>query len=104
MSTAPVRGEAPTRMRDQMPRVAEWLDALRQEFGSGAVVVAIRNGMRGGTDFHAAENGYEIGHLPPPPSARFHADYLLEVNRPGRPPAGTSRNVVFPTDRRGHQS
>ena len=104
MSTAPVRGEAPTRMRDQMPRVAEWLDALRQEFGAAPVVAAIRNGLRGGTDFHAAENGYEIGHLPPPPSARFHADYLLEVNRPGRPPAGTSRNVVFPTDRRGRQS
>lgn len=79
MTDQPSRGVAPTRMRDQMPRVAEFLDALRQVFGAAAVSAAIRNGLQGGTDFHARENGYEIGFLPPRPAARFPAGHLIDL-------------------------
>ena len=68
----------PTRMRDQMPIVAAFLDELRQEYGVTEISAAIRSGMAGGTDFYATEGDYEIGYLPPPPSGRYDADYLLD--------------------------
>ena len=36
----------------------------------------IRNGLAGGTDFHASEAGRTVGHLPAAPGASFSFDDL----------------------------
>ena len=48
-------------MRQTMPTVAAWVDELREAFGADGINAAIRNGMAGGTHFHAAENGHALG-------------------------------------------
>lgn len=48
-------------LRQSMPTVAAWIDDLREAFGADTINAAIRNGMAGGTHFHAEENGCEIG-------------------------------------------
>lgn len=48
-------------MREQMPQVAEFIDAMREIFGVEEVNAAIRRGLRGEQGFHAIENGIEIG-------------------------------------------
>ena len=63
-------------MRQAMPRVAEFIDAAREAFGAAAVDRAIRNGLAGGTDFHASEAGHTVGHLPAAPGASFTFDQL----------------------------
>lgn len=63
-------------LRQAMPRVAEFIDAVREAFGREMVDQQIRNGMAGGTDFWASEGGHTIGHLPPPPGATFHPDQM----------------------------
>lgn len=64
-------------LRQAMPRVAEFIDAVREAFGREMVDQQIRNGIAGGTDFWASENGQTIGHLPPPPGATFHPDQMF---------------------------
>ena len=63
-------------LRQSMPRVAEFVDAAREAFGAAAVDQAIRNGLAGGTDFHASEGGHTVGHLPAAPGASFTFDQL----------------------------
>lgn len=63
-------------MRQAMPRVAEFVDAVREAFGAAAVNRAIRNGMAGGTDFFASEAGCTVGHRPAAPGASFSFDEL----------------------------
>ena len=63
-------------LRQAMPRVAEFIDAAREAFGAPAVDRAIRNGLAGGTDFHASEAGRTVGHLPAAPGASFSFDDL----------------------------
>ena len=63
-------------LRQAMPRVAEFIDAAREAFGAAAVDRAIRNGLAGGTDFHASEGGHTVGHLPAAPGASFTFDQL----------------------------
>ncbi len=70
-------------MRQAMPRVAEFIDAAREAFGAAAVDRAIRNGMAGGTDFHASEAGHTVGRLPVAPGASFSFD-ALQINRPNK--------------------
>lgn len=48
-------------MREAMPTVAAWIDELREAFGADSINAAIRNGVAGGSRFHAVENGHEIG-------------------------------------------
>lgn len=48
-------------LREAMPTVAAWIDDLREAFGADTINAAIRNGINGGTHFHASENGHEIG-------------------------------------------
>lgn len=71
------RGSTRKPLRQAMPRVAEFIDAVRESFGREMVDQQIRNGMAGGTDFWASENGHVIGHLPPEPGARFHPDQMF---------------------------
>lgn len=52
--------EKPKPLRQAMPWTTSIIDAWRQIPGSG-IDDAIRNGMQGGSDFHAIENGHEIG-------------------------------------------
>jgi len=63
-------------LRQAMPRVAEFVDAVREAFGAAAVDRAIRNGMAGGTDFCASEAGHTVGHQAAEPGASFSFDDL----------------------------
>lgn len=56
MSTTPTPG----RMRETMPRVAAFIDALRAAFGRDEVDGWIRRGLADGT-FRAEENGVVVG-------------------------------------------
>lgn len=62
-------GTAMTRknLRADMPRVAEFIDAMREAFGRAPVDAAIRAGLDGQPSFWASENGIEIGVRPPGP-------------------------------------
>jgi hypothetical protein len=48
-------------LRTEMPGTAAWIDTLRAAFGADQIDPSIRAGMKGGTSFHASENGHEIG-------------------------------------------
>lgn len=48
-------------LRQAMPETAAFIDALRAAFGPDTINDAIRNGMQGGSDFYAIENGHQIG-------------------------------------------
>lgn len=63
-------------LRLAMPRIAEMIDALREHFGAAAIDQAIRNGLAGGTDFWASENGITLGNRQPPPGASYTVDQL----------------------------
>jgi len=56
-------------MRLAMPTVASWIDELREAFGADQINPSLKAGMQGGSDFHATENGHEIG-IPYQPGAR----------------------------------
>lgn len=47
-------------MRERMPVIAAFIDALRDAFGRDEVDGWIRQGLRDGT-FRALENGHQIG-------------------------------------------
>lgn len=51
----------PKPLRQTMPTVAAWVDELREAFGVEPINSAIRNGVAGGSQFYASENGHEIG-------------------------------------------
>lgn len=63
-------------LRQTMPRTAELIDSLREHFGAEDINVAIRNGLAGGTDFWAGEQGTTLGNRPSPPGASFTAHQL----------------------------
>lgn len=48
-------------LRQAMPTVAGWIDALRAAFGAEMIDAAIRAGIAGQKTFHAIENGHEVG-------------------------------------------
>lgn len=48
-------------MREAMPTVAGWIDELREVFGADGINASIKNGMAGGADFYAEENGHALG-------------------------------------------
>ena len=48
-------------MRDQMPKVTEFVDACREVFGANVVNSSIRDGMAGLPSFFAEEGGFSIG-------------------------------------------
>ena len=57
-------------LRDQMPEVAAFVDALREVFGKASIDGQIRRGIAGEPVFYASENGHEIG-TPLPGMERF---------------------------------
>ncbi len=73
-------------LREAMPRVAEFVDAVREAFGAAAVDRAIRNGMAGGTDFCASEAGHTVGHQAAEPGASFSFDDLQISPRKDKQP------------------
>ena len=73
-------------MRQAMPRVAEFVDAVREAFGADAVNRAIRNGMAGGADFFASEAGHTVGHHAAAPGASFSFDDLQISPRKDKQP------------------
>ena len=49
-------------MREAMPKVAGFIDEMRQAFGVGQIEGAIRSGIKDGRPhFWASENGNELG-------------------------------------------
>lgn len=51
-------------MREKMPKVAAWIDALRSAFGREHIDDCIRRGMTsagGAWEFRANENGHVVG-------------------------------------------
>jgi len=53
------------RQREAMPLVSAFIDDMRAAFGTDTIHQAIRNGMAGGCDFYASENGVELGSKAP---------------------------------------
>ena len=51
----------PRPMRETMPTVAAFIDAMRDAFGAQAIDQAIRDGMAGQPGFYAEEGGRTIG-------------------------------------------
>ena len=51
-------------LREEMPQVAAFVDAMRAAFGKGAIDAQIRRGMQGEPVFYAQENGREVGTMP----------------------------------------
>ena len=51
-------------LRDVMPKVAMFVDDMREAFGKDMIDAAIRGGMRGEGSFWARENGHEVGSKP----------------------------------------
>jgi hypothetical protein len=71
--------------RAAMPQCAEFIDACAEAFGRDAVQAAIRNGLAGGTDFYASENGHVLGSQAST-GLSISADEILErTPRKGRP-------------------
>lgn len=52
-------------LREKMPTVAAWIDDLREHLGAETINASIKNGLNGGSDFWASENGIEIGNRAP---------------------------------------
>ena len=48
-------------LRDDMPLVAEFIDAARKAFGAAEINAQIRLGLTGHRTFWARENGVEVG-------------------------------------------
>lgn len=48
-------------LREAMHTVAGWIDELREVFGADGINASIKNGMAGGADFYAEENGHALG-------------------------------------------
>jgi hypothetical protein len=51
-------------LRDQMPKVTQFIDELREAFGKEMIDTQIRKGMQGEGCFYARENGIEVGSRP----------------------------------------
>lgn len=47
-------------MRERMPKVTAFIDAMREAFGAAEVDAMIRAGLQDGS-FRAEENGYTVG-------------------------------------------
>lgn len=84
-------------LRQAMPKAAAFVDFAREVFGTAAVQTAIRNGMAGGSDFYACENGQRLGAALPPPGARFHPDKMqLDQGKPAAPAPHLSHQEFKP--------
>jgi hypothetical protein len=51
-------------MRELMPKVAAFVDEMREAFGTAQIDASIRAGMRREGSFWARENGHELGSRP----------------------------------------
>lgn len=66
-------------MREAMPTVTAWIDAMRGAFGADAVTGWIREGLDAGA-FYATENGHQVGvPIVAPAHAVSLADMVLVV-------------------------
>lgn len=73
-----------------MPTVAAWIDDLREAFGVESINASIKNGLNGGSDFWASENGIEIGNRSPDDGRGITAD-KMELNPKKYPLPGEER-------------
>jgi len=60
--------------REAMPRVAAWIDLLRQAFGESEINEQLRRGVRGEPVFFATEGGHQIGTPLPPAVGAIKVD------------------------------
>lgn len=63
LESRPVAAPTPGHLREKMPGVTAWIDALRDAFGKEMVDQMIRIGLRDGT-FWAVEKGIVVGYPP----------------------------------------
>jgi len=65
-------------MRDSMPEVAAFIDAMREAFGKEHIDGQIRLGMQGARNtFYATENGHEVGTKFTEPKSFITADKMV---------------------------
>ena len=62
-------------MREAMPSVAQFIDAMREAFGAEEIDGQIRRGMKGEPVFHAEEGGRSVG-----TPLRFRAEFEATVS------------------------
>lgn len=48
-------------LRQKMPEIADWLDAMVEVFGKESVHGQVRRGLAGEPMFYAEENGHTVG-------------------------------------------
>lgn len=77
-------GKRPEKITTDMPKLADFLQAVRATFGGKFLSQQIRRGMEGGSDFWARDGEYEIGHQAGGPSGSYNAKKLLDAARPER--------------------
>lgn len=76
-------------LRQDMPLVTEFVDAMREAFGAEPGNAAIRAGLDGQPTFWARENGHEIGTKSPTPGYPLPAT----ENAPQRPASASQRGA-----------
>lgn len=69
----------PRNLRQDMPKVAAWIDSLREAFGAEGINSRIRDGMAGVPVFHACENGLEVGTPLPTVRVEIGADRMVII-------------------------
>lgn len=71
-------------LREAMPLVTAFIDEMREAFGADVINRAIKNGMNGGCDFYASENGQEVGNkLPDSGYWVKGADIIIQTKESG---------------------
>ena len=65
-------------MRTKMPLTAAFIDSMRAAFGTDAINVQIKAGMKGQPTFWAKENGHTVGTKSPVKPMVSAADMELE--------------------------
>lgn len=80
-----------TSLRLAMPKVTEWIDALRETFGADPINAAIRAGLDGQPTFWASENGHEIG-VKSPNTGLPLSQIVIGPLRPNTPASGAEND------------
>lgn len=66
-------------LRETMPTVTAWIDALREVFGVSEINDVIRKGMNGTPGFYARENGIEVGTPFPPARVEISGEQMVII-------------------------
>lgn len=87
----PVTWRIVMKLREKMPTVTAWIDDLRAAFGAEVINQSIRNGLAGGTDFWAEENGICVGNRKPEGVGITADKMFIKPSPPEEKPRGRGR-------------